>query len=425
LDSESLPTVGQVMADRYLLEEQVGRGAMGVVYRAIDQDTGDTVAVKTLRFESGFRLDYFERFRREVAATGQLESEHAARFIDIGVGDDGQPFMVMEFLEGDTLAAALKTGTIEPRRAIRIVLEACDAVGEAHTHGIVHRDIKPSNVFQAEGDGDQVTAKVLDFGVSKILDDDPITRTDTVLGSPLYMAPEQILSSKGVDQRADIYSLGVILYKMLCGRPPFFAKNFVDLVVAIRKTTPRPLDEMVPNLPEGLEPVVLRCIDADPAKRYPDVPALVEALKPVLEQASKQSEFANDGDDEVTTAMDRGVFEAVMQAKKTPAIVSDADVTTKAQSPSDSDRTRPTEFDVRDGTEVMPNPELAASADASGPSLSGADIDDEKSTIALALADLQRSGKQVNLTTALLIAFVAFVVGAAVVSAVVLMARGG
>jgi serine/threonine-protein kinase len=357
---ESSSDIGRVLAGRYLLEEEVGRGGMGVVFRALDQRSGSTVAVKTLRIESGLRSGYFARFRREVKATVRIASEHVARVLDVGADEDGRPFMVMEFLPGEDLAAALERGPLSLDLAITYMLHLCHAVGEAHSRGIIHRDIKPSNVFLVKREDRRPMAKMLDFGVSKVLEDeDSITATNATLGSPLYMAPEQMANAKEVDHRADIWSLGVILYQMISGRRPFFANNFVDLIQQIRDTKPTPLSELVPKLPKELDEAVARCLSPNVEERYQHVPELASALA-LVDHLRHADDF---DDDAVTEAIDPAVF----RQKQDSTTVTE--VWDGAKPPRD-DR-RGGDFAEPEGTQVMSDPARAAALDALGRSKAG------------------------------------------------------
>ena len=214
--SDAPVAVGQLLAERYRVDRVLGHGGMGVVVAAIDILSGETVAVKVMQPKAGADVnmaDMVARFAREAAAARRLTSEHAARILDAGTLETGAPFLVMELLEGCDLWSHLKkVGPLPVGTAVDVIIQACDAVAEAHSFGIVHRDLKPANLFLSMRKDGTAFVKVLDFGISKALPtDDTMTSTElritgtlTVLGSPHYMAPEQMVSSKTVDERADI-----------------------------------------------------------------------------------------------------------------------------------------------------------------------------------------------------------------------------
>jgi serine/threonine-protein kinase len=225
------------------------------------------------------------RFLNEGRAAARLENAHVARVSDVGVTDRGMPFLVMELLEGMDLArvhelhAPLPVATV-----VDYLMEAMEALAEAHSLGIVHRDLKPANLFLARRkDGD--TIKVLDFGIAKAAGDarNPvtgITATNALLGSPAYMAPEQLLNARGIDARADLWSLGVVAYELLTGTLPFEATNVVALYAAIRETVPRRLSELRSDAAPGLEAAIHACLQAVPTDRFPSVTELGEQLAP-------------------------------------------------------------------------------------------------------------------------------------------------
>jgi serine/threonine-protein kinase len=280
---------GTVLANKYRVERILGMGGMGIVVAALNEQAMHRVAVKLLLPELARKPVVVERFLREARAIRKLRGEHVPRVLDVGAtrlpgleaaGD--VPFFAMELLEGVSVAQVLASGPLTPETACRYVIEACAALGEAHELGIVHRDLKPSNMFVALGDDGSVTLKVLDFGVSKLMDTDDtsLTQSSTVLGSPSYMSPEQLLSPRDVDHLSDVWSLGVILYEMLAKRRPFVGETMPALSLAISSQEPAPLREAQPDIPRELEEIVLRCLSKDAAARYPSVAALAAALAP-------------------------------------------------------------------------------------------------------------------------------------------------
>jgi len=286
------PAIGAVLGGKYVVERVLGRGGMGVVVAARHRALDQRVAIKCLLPEALGAPHVVERFAREARAAAKIQGEHVARVLDVGEFDDGMPFIVMEHLQGHDLAVELvQRGALPADEAVRHVLETCEAVAQAHALRMVHRDLKPSNLFLAEQPGRRPIVKVLDFGISKIIDptSQQITQTTNVLGTPLYMSPEQLISSKNVDERSDIWSLGVILYELVAGAPPFTGDTVPEVVAKIMRTTVEPLARVRPDLPPGLDDVVARCLRADVAERFANVAQLAEALLPFGEPADRDT----------------------------------------------------------------------------------------------------------------------------------------
>jgi serine/threonine-protein kinase len=284
--------VGEVIGGKYRVERVLGIGGMGVVVAAIHLQLDQRVALKFLRAEARDNDEVVERFTREARAAAKISSEHVGRVMDVGRLDSGELFMVMEYLEGRDLSNVLLVeGRLSIPRAVEYVLQACEAIAEAHVHGIVHRDLKPANLFLAKRvDGTQII-KVLDFGISKItqaraedaaVTDPSLTNPTAVMGSPLYMSPEQMHSSVRVDARSDVWALGVILYEMVSGSTPFEAESIPLIHAAILHNAPPPLKERgVSNAPARFEAILQKCLEKDAARRYQDVGELVNALAPL------------------------------------------------------------------------------------------------------------------------------------------------
>jgi serine/threonine-protein kinase len=255
---------------------------MGVVVLAMHLELDERVAMKFLLPHAIANAEAAARFVREARAAVKIKSEHVARVSDVGRLDNGAPYIVMEFLEGSDLSAVLARGPLPCEDAVDFVLQASDAMAEAHAAGIVHRDLKPSNLFMSMRSDGTPIIKVLDFGISKVnvpdTSDAALTRTTTIMGSPFYMSPEQMRSSKDVDLRTDIWSLGVILYELLTGVPPFNGETLPQLVAAILSEAPQPLREKRPDIPQELEAVVLHCLEKDRERRYQSIGALAQAL---------------------------------------------------------------------------------------------------------------------------------------------------
>jgi serine/threonine-protein kinase len=273
---------GQLIAGKYRVEHVLGEGAMGVVIAAWHLELNQRVAVKLVRPEAMTVQDAQERFRREARAAARLRSEHVVRVMDVGTLEGGTPYMVMEYLDGQDLARELSLrGPLPIAEAVGYILQASEALAEAHVGGIVHRDLKPANLFLArQPDGSRVI-KVLDFGVSKATTHVPgslsLTQDFAMIGSPLYMSPEQMRSAKDVDPRADIWALGVILFELLAGRPPFFEESIAELVRSMLEAPPS-LRSLRAEVPQPLERAILRCLERDASQRYPDVGALASTL---------------------------------------------------------------------------------------------------------------------------------------------------
>jgi eukaryotic-like serine/threonine-protein kinase len=284
---------GDLLAGKYRVEKVLGFGGMGVVVSAFRGDLEQRVAVKFLSQAAAERPDAAERFRREARAAAKIRSEHVARVLDVGTLDTGLPYMVMEFLEGNDIADELRRLERLPiADAVEFVLQAIEALAEAHAAGVVHRDLKPGNLFLARRADGSRRVKVLDFGISKALsgtsvEELSLTKTAALIGSPLYMAPEQMRSAKDVDTRADIWSLGAMLYEMLTGQPPYTGESIPQLCAALLHDDPIPLRHHRPEIPEGLDHAVLRCLMKDRNQRFPTVFELGRALLPYAQPDSR------------------------------------------------------------------------------------------------------------------------------------------
>ena len=294
-DSENFVPVnpGDVIADKYRVERVLGRGGMGIVVAATHLHLDQPVALKfIIPGAVGQDTQAVERFLREARAAVRLKSEHVAKVFDVGMLTGGAPYIVMEFLEGRDLSAVVEIeGALDPEEAADYLLQACEAMAEAHSLGIVHRDIKPQNLFLTKGVGGRPLVKVLDFGISKVrtpgIVDSALTRTASVMGSPMYMAPEQMRSARSADARSDIWALGVVLYVMLTGDAPFEAETMTELALKVVQDPHPPVTLKRPNVLPGLAAVVDRCLEKDPAKRFADVSDLAIALSDFAPPASR------------------------------------------------------------------------------------------------------------------------------------------
>lgn len=284
---------GETVAGKYRVDRVLGEGGMGLVVAAHHEVLDCVVALKLLSIDSAKDPVLVSRFLREGRSAAGLKSEHVARVLDVGTLDGGAPFLVMEYLEGADLARLLgQRGALPVDLACDYVVQACKGVGEAHAAGIVHRDLKPENLFLANGVGGAARVKVVDFGLSKSIAPTgaALTRTGVVLGSPAYMAPEQLRGTRGVGPRTDVWALGVVLFELLTGRCPFDADSLPDLCLLIVDTQPPPVRDLRGEVPEALARIVARCLEKDPAKRFFDATELAEALAPFLPRDERASD---------------------------------------------------------------------------------------------------------------------------------------
>jgi eukaryotic-like serine/threonine-protein kinase len=284
-DSSANSTIrsGDVIAGKYRVERVIGQGGMGTVVKARHTLLEQDVAIKVLAAELASDPQYAARFLREAQTAVSIKGEHVVRVLDVGTRENGAPFMVMEYLEGQDLAAIVETsGPLHINDAVDYILQACEALAEAHVAGLTHRDIKPSNLFLAKRSDGSPLVKLLDFGIAKpaTATDTRLTATGAAMGSPSYMSPEQVRNAKTVDHRSDIWSLGASLHEMLAGAPPFHADTFPALCAAIIADEPTPLKTARSDTPAELQEIINKCLDKKPEGRYSDVAALAAALLP-------------------------------------------------------------------------------------------------------------------------------------------------
>lgn len=284
---------GQILGGKYRVDRVLGAGGMGVVVAATHLQLDERIAIKFLLPEALANPEAVARFGREAKAAVKIRGEHVARVIDVGAFENGAPYMVMEYLEGRDLSALIRDrGAVDPAYAVDAVLQACEALAEAHALGIVHRDLKPANLFMTRRPDGTPCVKVLDFGISKLTNPGvayDITKTTAIMGSPLYMSPEQMTASRQVDARTDVWAIGVVLYELLTGRVPFSAETLPEICGLILTVAPAPIRDFSPSVPEGLQAVVLRCLEKDRERRFANVSHLAQALAPYGSRATSRS----------------------------------------------------------------------------------------------------------------------------------------
>ena len=271
---------GTILLGKYRVEELIGTGGMSQVMRVSHLYLQQSVALKILLPTMAANASTRERFLREAQATVKLRSEHIARVSDVGTLPDGTPFMEMEFLDGNDLNQILRHhGPQVPAIVCDLMLQACEGLSEAHHAGIVHRDVKPSNFFITRRPDGSMLLKILDFGISKtpVGYDGELTGSQAVIGTPTYMAPEQMKSGRSADPRSDIWSLGVVMYQLINGRPPFAGESYAELVLKVGAERPEPMHV---QLPQGLHDVIFRCLEKDPNRRHQSVAELARLLAP-------------------------------------------------------------------------------------------------------------------------------------------------
>jgi serine/threonine-protein kinase len=301
--SESDPATdfppGTILLDRYRVIRELGVGGMSRVVAAEHVALGTKVAIKVLLPQLAKLHDAAQRFEREALAATRFESEHVARVLDVGVLPSpgpgaGTPYMVIEYLEGQDLGRLVRAGRLfSAQDAIALIVQAADALSRAHAAGVVHRDVKPSNLFLTRRPDGSPLVKVLDFGISKLVQDAAqedlaLTKTTAVMGSALYMSLEQMRSTKTVDRRTDVWALGVSLYELLTGTHPWTAEVFSELCVKVSLDPPDPLRRHRPDLPEALAQAIAVAYERKPEERYQSVGQLVEALAPFADAATKR-----------------------------------------------------------------------------------------------------------------------------------------
>ncbi len=280
--------VGATLADKYRIERLLAEGGMGIVYEGYHVELEQRVAVKVVRAEYAHHQEAVARFLNEARAIARLRGHHIAKVLDTGRTESGAPYMVLEYLEGRDLRTVLDTdGPLPIAQAVHYLLQTCEAVTEAHAIGLIHRDLKPDNLFISRGADGQDVLKVIDFGISKRIDGNGrcLTKQGQSLGSPHYMAPEQMSSPELVDARADIWSLGIVLYELLTNSVPFSGETLAQACMQVLTAEPRRVRQVRPEVPAELERIIARCLAKQRDERYATVKEL----------AAELSAFAPDG----------------------------------------------------------------------------------------------------------------------------------
>ncbi len=282
--------LGTTLGGKYRVERLLGEGGMGAVYEALHVGTNRRVALKVISGDaSRHSPDVIARFVREAKAAGAIDTQHIVQVLDFGVDEQlSVPYLAMEFLAGEDLDHLMeRLGPLSPELAVRIVAQACIGLQKAHDAGVVHRDIKPANLYLARRDGGELIVKVLDFGIAKVKLDNlgssenqKLTRTGSVLGSPRYMSPEQAKGLRSIDQRTDIWSLGAVLYQALCGRTPHHdMETLGQLIIAICSEPPVSVQDFAPWVSRELAAIVRGALEMNVEARFQSAPALLDALK--------------------------------------------------------------------------------------------------------------------------------------------------
>lgn len=275
---------------KYEVIDVLGRGGMGIVYRVCHGKLGRDFALKVLQAplkalpsQSKRKMEALERFRREALILGKLRSTHIVDVTDVGTSEDGSPYLVMELLDGQTLADALSADVLSVARVAKLAVQICRGLEKAHAAGVVHRDLKPANIFLTRNDAGEEVVKILDFGVAKLLGEGEhadVTQTNTAIGTPLYMSPEQASGLNDVDARADIYSVGAMLYEMLSGQLPHPGTSAGAVLFDIQSKEPRRLDSLSRHVPRALVALVHQALAKDRRKRQTSAAELERALVP-------------------------------------------------------------------------------------------------------------------------------------------------
>lgn len=287
--------LNQVVAEKYKIIRLLGVGGMGEVYEAWHQDLERFVAIKVLRSGSVTSGEAVARFKREARASAAIGHPNIIQVFDLGRLPDGDPFIVMEMLSGESLAQRLeRVGRLSAQDTADIMMQVLSALAATHAQQIVHRDLKPDNVFLTDQPVGPPKVTLLDFGISKIpeaSDDLKLTATGSILGTPFYMSPEQATGEKGLDHRVDIYAVGVMMYECLTGEVPFTGDNYNRLVFLIATQDPRPPSQLRPDIPMVMETIILRAMAKEPDDRFPSVEGIAQELAPFCTTVTQSGPF--------------------------------------------------------------------------------------------------------------------------------------
>jgi len=289
----NVPAVGEIFAGKYAILAVVGRGGMGVVLAARHIELDERVAIKLILSDDGPKVaDFVARFVREAKLASKIKNEHVVRVLDVARLETGEPYIVMELLEGQDLSELLaQRGPLPLELAALYLLQACEAIAEAHSLGIVHRDLKPANLFLTTRRDGQPCVKVLDFGISKLVGEggQAMTKTNALMGSPYYMSPDQLVQSRDVDARSDVWTLGVILFELLTRRYPFDAEDAPQLIAHILHSAPPSLSSVRPDLPAEIAQLVEATLVKDRTQRIQNVAEFSRRLAPYAPEGGRYS----------------------------------------------------------------------------------------------------------------------------------------
>ncbi len=290
-------TPGEVVGGRYRIERIIAEGGMGIIVAAHHLELEERVAIKFLKEEFASKPEIVGRFAREAKAAARIKCEYTPTVFDVGISQERGPYIVMEHLEGEDLELVLETtGRLPFVRAAELIMQAGEAIAVAHANGIIHRDIKPANLFLVKGDQAIPVVKVLDFGVSKTALTGNVfggaitlVKTQSLVGSPIYMSPEQIRGKQEVGYTSDVWSLGAVLYELVTGVTAFNGSSITELCASVLESEPEPVTDLVPEVPAGLAETIMRCLDKNAKRRFQSVAELVVALAPYAPKRARIS----------------------------------------------------------------------------------------------------------------------------------------
>jgi serine/threonine protein kinase len=389
-----MPRPGDQIAGKYRVEKMIGAGGMGCVLAAEHVLLRTRVAIKLLLPQAAALPGATERFLREAQAAAALRGEHVARVVDVGTTESGAPFLVMEYLVGQDLRKVIRErAPLSVEEAVGYLLQACEAILEAHALGILHRDIKPANLFVTSRPNGTPLVKVLDFGLAKVLapaqsdaPEETLTQTGQVIGSPHYMPPEQFRSLRNADVRSDIWALGVVLYELLTGKRPFVGEGMAGVMASVIADDPAPASSLRPALPPALDALLMRCLEKPPERRPQWVTELIAALEPFAPKPERASlariDVAGSVSETVTIPFQRRPADAVSPAVVPASVAApavSAQMVTGALPPESTDEPQPLmpPLPGRRTVRMVPAGRSSAADDVTGVLLS-----DERSAVA-------------------------------------------